>query len=77
MARKETKYTVNAYIRVKSIPENLNGKTYSERIAPQMIPIDEYFDNEKFGNVSRREWVRRHEEAALSAVFGVPVTVTN
>ena len=77
MARKETKYTVNAYIRVKSIPENLNGKTYSERIAPQMIPLDEYFDNDKYGNVSRREWVKKREEAALSAVFGVPVTVTN
>ncbi len=77
MARKETEYMVNAYIRVKSIPENKDGKTYSERIAPQMILLDEYFDNDKYGNVSRREWVKKREEAALSAVFGVPVTVTN
>lgn len=77
MARKEQKYKVNSYIRVKSIPEDENGKTYRERIAPQLIPVDEYFDNEKYGNVSRQDWVREKEERALSAFYGAKVTITD
>ena len=76
MAREEPKYKVNAYIRVKSIPEDENGKTYRERITPQLIPVDEYFDNEKYGNVSRAEWRRRKEEEALSNFYGAEVKVS-
>ena len=77
MARKEPKYKVNAYIRVKSIPEDENGKTHRERIAPQLIPVDEYFDNEKYGNVNRKDWFREKEERALSAIFGAEVKITD
>ena len=63
--RKEAEYKVNAYIRVTSIPENENGEIYLDRIMPQMIPVDEYFDNAKYGNVSSKDWFREKEEAEV------------
>ena len=74
--RKEKEYKVHAYIRVTSIPENENGATYLDRIMPQLIPVDEYFDNEKYGNVSRAEWWRQKEEKALSKFYGAEVKIT-
>ena len=76
MAQKEEKYKVNAYIRVKSIPEDENGETYLDRIMPQLIPVDEYFDNEKYGNVSRDDWIRKKEAEALSNFYGAEVKVS-
>lgn len=74
--KEKEEYKVYEYIRVTSIPENENGKTYSERIAPQLIPVDEYFDNEKYGNVSRSEWARRKQEEALSNFYGAEIKIT-
>ena len=76
MAKKEQKYRVHAYIHVKSIPENENGETYIDRIMPQLIPVDEYFDNEKYGNVSRDDWIRKKEAEALSGFYGTEVKVS-
>lgn len=68
-----TEYTVRAFVRDVSIPENADGKTYSERIAPQAIPFDEAL---KRCGLTREEWWRQREEAALSNFYHCPMRTT-
>lgn len=52
--------------------ENKNAATYWERIQPTLMSADEYFNTVE----PREKWLKRREEKALSALYGVPVEVS-
>ena len=64
-----TEYKVRQMVRDTSIPEDAGASTYAERIAPQSIPLD---DALKACGLTRSEWYRQREEAAMSAYYGCP-----
>ena len=65
-----TEYKIRNLIRDTSIPINAEAATYMERIAPQLKPLDEAL---KERGISKSEWYRQREEAAMSALYGCPV----
>lgn len=62
-----SEYTARDFIKDTSIPENPDGKTYMERIAPQMIPFEKWLADR---GETKQEWWRRHEEAVQSRIHG-------
>ena len=65
-----SEYKVRDLYRDTSIPEDAEAATYAERIAPQCIPLD---DALKARGLTRSEWCRQREEAAMTALYGCPV----
>lgn len=68
-----TEYTVRNYVRDTTISENSEGETYMDRIAPQMMPFDEYLEK---NNLTKQEWWRRHEEAVQSRIHNCEIKTT-
>lgn len=63
--------TVIAYFPREGASEDKDAATYWDRIKPTLMPAGEYF-----ATVEPREaWQQRHEERALSELYGVPVKV--
>lgn len=70
--KKEAPITCVGYFRMPGREEDKNAKTYYERIKPTLVTPEEYFATVE----SKEEWQKRHEERALSNLYGVPVEVT-
>lgn len=68
-----SEYTVRCFVKDTSVPEDSGGETYMNRIAPQMVPFEEYL---KKNNLTKQEWWRRHEEAVLSSIHNCEVKTT-
>ena len=62
-----------SFVKYTSVPENNEGKTYMDRIAPQMVPFDEYL---RRNNLTGQEWWRRHEEAVQSRIHNCEIRTT-
>ena len=68
-----SEYIVRSFVKDTSVPENSAGKTYMDRIAPQMVPFAEYL---RRNNLTGQEWWRRHEEAVQSRIHNCEIRTT-
>ena len=69
-----SEYKVRRMIRDSCfIPINTKVDNYSEQIAPQLKPLDEAL---KERGISRSEWIRQREAAAMSELYGCEVRTT-
>ncbi|MGN0183394.1 MAG: hypothetical protein ACI4DP_13455 [Candidatus Ornithomonoglobus sp.] len=68
-----SEYTTRCFVKDTSVSEDSEGKTYMERIAPQMVPFDKYLAK---NNLTKQEWWRRHEEAAQSRIHNCGIKTT-
>ena len=68
-----SEYIARNFVKDTSMKENPEGKTYMDRIAPQMVPFEEYL---KKNNLTKQEWWRRHEEAIQSRIHNCEMRTT-
>lgn len=69
--RSDEPITVSCFVQMYPENEDKNAETYAERIAPTVIPIEEYFKRVK----SRRQFFIDVHKRIAAEVYGVEVEV--